>query len=171
LGAWGAELPISTEKRGAQRSAAIALCALASACGATSSVKHVQPVKRPPLDAGVVVDAGAEAGASKLELLAMKHAALAPGLREVLRSEIDLAHTQELALAPFDTDTCVRVALDADAPTAVVLQDAHAMTIGSIDAPSGAIGAAGPVCFRKGDVATLRFTGQSHVRVVVWQSP
>jgi hypothetical protein len=150
---------------------AIALCAVAGACGATSSVKHVQPVKRSLLDAGAITDASTEAGPSKLELLALKHATLAPGLREVLRNEIDLAHTQELPLAPFDVDTCVRIAIDADAPTVVVLQDAHAMTIGSLDGTSGSIGAAGPVCFRKGDTATLRFTGQSHVRVVVWQSP
>jgi hypothetical protein len=133
-------------------------------------VKHVQPVKHTVIDGGSA-DAAIEAGPTKLELLALKHGSLAPGLREVLRSEIDLAHTQQVTLPVFDVDTCLRIALDADAQTAVVLEDSHAMTIGSFDGVTGAIGTAGPVCFRKGDTATLRFTGQSHVRVVVWQSP
>lgn len=158
-----------TEKRGAQRRA-LALCAVAAACGAPTSVKHVQPVK-PTVQGGGAADASIEAGPSKLELLALKQPSLAPGLREVSRSEIDLAHTQQMALPAFDVDTCVRIALDADAQTAVVLEDSHAMTIGSFDGVTGAIGNAGPVCFRKGDTATMRFTGQSHIRVVVWESP
>jgi hypothetical protein len=131
----------------------------------------VEPVKPSLQDAGTVVDASVEAGPSKLEVLSRKQAMLAPGMRELVRSDIDLASNHDLTLAAFDVDTCVRIAFEADAPTAVVLQDARAMTLGSLDTTSGAMGPAGPICFRKGDVATLRFTGQSRARVVVWASP
>ncbi len=146
------------------------MCVCVAACGSKTLAKHAP--RQAPSDAGAAVDAAIEAGPTKLELLSLRQARLAPGMREAVRAEIDLATEHERPLAPFDVDTCVRAAFDADAPTAVTLVDApHAMTLATIDAAEGALGQAGPICFRKGDVAVFRFTGQSHVRLVVWQSP
>lgn len=139
------------------------------ACGG-SQITPVKPVVHSPTDAGVV-DAAIEAGPNKLELLAAKHARLAPGTRELQKTEIDLGRDHEIGMPAFDADTCIRIAFDADAPTEVVLVDSHAMKLGTMDGTSGAIGATGPVCFHKGDTATIRFNGQSHARVVIWASP
>jgi len=153
-----------TRELGCAALAAVVACAGASAQRRT-------PVRATPSDAGIAIDAEAEAGPNKLELLSLGQSKLAKGMRETMRRDIDLAQEHELALAAFDVDTCMRAAFDADAPTAVMLVDSHAMTLANVDAAAGTLGQAGPICFRKGDVATFRFTGQSHLRIVVWQSP
>ncbi len=129
-------------------------------------------MKPSPADAGVV-DASAilEAGPPKIDLLAQKHGEIAPGTREIEKREIDLAKDHELAIAAFEADTCVRAAFDADAPTAITLVNAHGTTLARADGEEGTLAAAGPVCFKKGDVATFRFEGQSRVRLVIWASP
>ena len=133
-----------------------------------------KPVNKPaPSDAGSSNDASAivEAGPPKIDLLAQKHDKIAPGTREIEKREIDLAKDHELALAAFEADTCVRAAFDADAPTAITLVNGHGTTLSKSDGAEGTIGAAGPVCFKKGDAATFRFNGQSRLRIVVWASP
>ena len=138
------------------------------ACG---GVRGARPPERHVADGGRVVDAAVEAGASPMERLLAKHDLLAPGDREVLRRELDAAKEPEVTLPAFERDTCVRVAFDADAPTMVVLQDEHALALGNADGTSGMLGPSGPICFHKGDVATLKLTGQSVARIVVWASP
>jgi hypothetical protein len=140
------------------------------ACG------HAPPkpiVKPPPGDAGVMVDASAiiDAGPPKIEVLAARHDRIAPGTREIEKREIDLAKDHELALGAFEGDTCVRAAFDADAPTAIVLVNAHGTTLARADGTEGTLGPAGPICFKKGDTATFRFEGQSRLRLVIWASP
>ena len=132
-----------------------------------------RPISKPaPVDAGVVIDAAiVEAGPPKIDLLAAKHDKIAPGTREIEKREIDLAKDHELALAAFEGDTCVRAAFDADAPTAITLVNAHGTTLSKADGEEGTLGAAGPVCFKKGDTATFRFEGQSQLRLVIWASP
>jgi hypothetical protein len=125
-------------------------------------------------DASVIGDAGAvEAGPDKMEMLVARHDRIAPGMREIARRDLDLAASKDstLALDAFTADTCIRALFDSDAPTEITLSGSNAMTLASADAARGAIGAAGPVCFRKGDTATFRFNGQSHLRIVVWLSP
>ena len=132
-----------------------------------------RPIAKPsPADAGVVVDAAiVEAGPPKIDLLAQKHDKIAPGTREIEKRAIDLARDHELALAAFEADTCVRAAFDADAPTAITLVNARGTTLAKVDGAEGTLGAAGPVCFKKGDAATFRFEGQSRLRLVIWASP
>jgi len=133
-----------------------------------------KPVNKPALsDAGGGTDASAmiEAGPPKIDLLAAKHDKIAPGTREIEKREIDLAKDHELALSAFESDTCVRAAFDADAPTAITLVNAHGTTLAKSDGAEGTIGAAGPVCLKKGDTATFRFEGQSKLRLVIWASP
>jgi hypothetical protein len=146
-----------------------ALAAIFIACGHAAP----RPVAKPsPADAGVV-DASpiVEAGPPKIDLLAGKHDKIAPGTREIEKREIDLAKDHELAIAAFEADTCVRAAFDADAPTAITLVNAHGTTLARADGEEGTLGTAGPVCFKKGDVATFRFEGQSRLRLVIWASP
>ena len=147
----------------------VALVFLMIACGHAAP----KPVNKPALaDAGVAIDAAVvEAGPPKIDLLAAKHDKIAPGTREIEKREIDLAKEHEVALAAFEADTCVRAAFDADAPTAVTLVNAHATTLAKVDGEEGTLGAAGPVCFKKGDTATFRFEGQSKLRLVIWASP
>ena len=74
-------------------------------------------------------------------------------------------------VAAFEADTCVRAAFDADAKAAITLVNARGTTLAKADGEEGTLGAAGPVCFKKGDVATFRFEGQSRLRLVIWASP
>ncbi len=125
------------------------------------------------MDASILDASVVDAGPDKMEVLVARHDRVAPGMREIARREIDLASNKDstLALDAFTTDTCLRAFFDADAPTEITLNGSNAMTLATADAAQGAIGAAGPVCFRKGDVATFRFNGQSRLRIVVWVSP
>lgn len=149
-----------------------ALLALAIACGGTTRAQRTPEVHRVPSDAGLaVIDAAIDAGPPKIDLVAARHDRVAPGMREIARSDLDLAREHELALPAFQADTCVRAAFDAEAPTAITLVGSSGMTLSSADGTAGAIGAAGPVCFKKGDVATFRFNGESRLRIVVWASP
>ena len=164
-----------SENRGAKRSdprvAIVFALLVILACGGQTTPK--KPERPPPkVDASApIADAAAEAGPNHLARLQSRHDELAPGTREVLARDVDSAKETELALPVFSVDTCVRVAFDADAQTSVKLENGRALTLGSLDASEGTLGPQGPICFRKDDVATLRFTGQSHVRVVVWASP
>jgi hypothetical protein len=146
-----------------------ALVIIIVACGHAAP----RPVAKPsPSDAGVAIDAAiVEAGPPKIDLLAQKHDKIAPGTREIEKREIDLAKDHELSLAAFEADTCVRAAFDADAPTAITLVNARGTTLARADGEGGTLGAAGPVCFKKGDTATFRFDGQSRLRLVIWGAP
>jgi len=132
-----------------------------------------RPIAKPsPADAGSAQSAAIlDAGPPKIDLLAQKHDKLAPGTREIEKREIDLAKDHELAIAAFESDTCVRAAFDADAKAAITLVNAHGTTVARADGVEGTLGASGPVCFKKGDVATFRFEGQSRLRLVIWASP
>lgn len=142
-------------------------------CGNVATPRHVE--REPARDASADRDAAAviDAGPDRLALLVARHDRVAPGTRELAQREIDLAvkGSETFALPAFDVDTCIRALFDSDAPTAVMLVNAHAMTLANADGTEGALGAAGPVCFRKGDAATFRFNGQSRLRIVVWASP
>jgi len=147
----------------------VALALSILACGHAAP----KPVAKPSLDAGASIDAAAivEAGPPKIDVLAQKHDAIAPGTREIDKREIDLSKDHELSLAAFAADTCVRAAFDADAPTAITLVNARGTTLAKVDGTEGTLGAAGPVCFKKGDTPTFRFEGQSRLRLVIWASP
>ena len=141
------------------------------ACGGTTRAHRTPEAHPAPRDAGPSIDAEVDAGPPKIDLVAARHDRVAPGMREIARSDLDLSRDHELALPAFEVDACVRAAFDAEAPTAITLVGASGMTLSSADGTSGTIGAAGPVCFKKGDTATFRFNGQSRLRIVVWASP
>jgi hypothetical protein len=152
----------------------LACCVLAGCGNATTAPRHVER-EHVRVDAGaIVIDAAVEAGPDKLAMLVARRDRMAPGTREIAQREIDLGATKKedsLALDTFAVDTCIRAAFDSDAPTAITLASSSGMTLGSADGTEGAIGAAGPVCFRKGDAATFHFNGESRLRIVVWASP
>jgi hypothetical protein len=149
------------------RSALFAIVVVACGHAAPRPVARASPSDAGVTDAAVIV----EAGPPKIDLLAAKHDKIAPGTREIEKREIDLAKDHELALTAFEADTCVRAAFDADAPTAITLVNARGTTLSKADGEEGTLGAAGPVCFKKGDTATFRFEGQSRLRLVIWASP
>jgi len=160
--------------------ARVASLALSVACGAQGAPQHAPRTnagdasRDASASASAIVDAAIEAGLDRMELLVARHDRVAPGTREIARKQIDLDASKRwdsLALDAFAADTCVRALFDADAPTAITLVDEKNMTLAQADAAQGAIGAAGPVCFRKGDVVTFRFNGESRLRIVVWASP
>lgn len=150
------------------RRAAIAIAI--AACGG-QTVRPARPTPVRDAGADVAKDAAIEAGPDELALLEAKHEELAPGARETTHAEIDLARTRELALGPFDADTCVRAAFHAGAPTAITLVDAKGIVLAKADAAEGALGPSGPICVRKGDAATFHFDGESRLQIVVWATP
>ncbi len=148
----------------------VVVCVFVVACGHAAP----KPVNKPVLsDAGSRADASVivDAGPPKIDLLAGKHDKIAPGTREIEKREIDLAKDHELALPAFEADTCVRAAFDADAEATITLVNARGTTLAKADGSEGTLGAAGPVCLKKGDAATFRFEGQSRLRLVIWASP
>ena len=143
--------------------------ALLAACGApTVAQRAPAPVPR-VRDAGL--DAAIDAGPNLLAETLAEHDRVAPGAREAASATLDTSRDRELALPAFDADTCVRAAFHASAPTAIALVDRRAATLATADGVSGAIGASGPICFRKGDAVTFRFDGQARIAIVVWETP
>ena len=125
------------------------------------------------MDAGsdAAIDAAIDAGPSALALVEAEHDRVAPGAREAASGDLDLTRDHELALQPFDADTCVRAAFRAGAPVSIAVVDAHRRAVANADGSEGTLGASGPICFRKGDAVTFRFDGQSRLAIVVWATP
>ncbi len=145
------------------------LALLAASCGAPTVAKR-SPAPAPRVhDAGL--DAAIDAGQNLLAGARAEHDCVAPGAREAASATLDASRDRELALPAFDADTCVRAAFRASAPTAIALVDGRGATLASADGVAGAIGASGPICFRKGDAVTFRFEGQARIAMVVWATP
>ena len=104
-----------------------------------------------------------------IESLASMHVRLAPGMREILRGEA----TGEVLLPKATTDECVRVAYAAVTPVVVRLLDHDGSVLGaSANGIDGALGGAGPVCFRRDALVRLEAgVDAGAVRYVVWASP
>lgn len=94
---------------------------------------------------------------------------LAPGMREVVKSEIAVATSGAQVAIPIsaDADVCVRVAVR---PTNV---RARLMSKGGLLGEGPTIGEKGPVCVRKGDALTVELTAEAPTKanVIVWSSP
>ena len=151
--------------------AVIAVAITVAACGPAKRARPPQTITREAGADASARDAAIEAGPDRLALLAARADELAPGARELAREDLDATRERELKLGKLDASACLRAAFDADAPTKISLVDAHGRALGGADGTEGAIGAAGPVCFRAGDAPAFRFEGSSRVRIVVWSTP
>jgi hypothetical protein len=109
-------------------------------------------------------DAALDAG----DPLATDPLKLAPGMREVVRSEIAITANATVAIpANADADVCVRVAVRPITVRAKLV--AKSGTLGE----GATIGDKGPVCARKGDALTVELSADqpTRARIVVWSSP
>ncbi len=172
---------------GVRRARAVLVVACASVPLALIACAGASPHAAPPpprvahagADASAHADAGPprEAGPPPLEVLAARQAELAPGMREILRTELVLAGPHDVPLPAAGADTCLRAAFEADEPVRASLRGASGPLgdatdrTGDAGAARGALGAEGPVCVRKGDAPVLHLDGSGAVRVVVWASP
>lgn len=98
---------------------------------------------------------------ASLEELDASQPLVAAGLRELARGELTAAEgdtelTHDL-VTEAPGDACVRVAFSATSPIGASLVDAGARPYADgLEAPRGALGARGPICFRRGDTVRLR---------------
>jgi hypothetical protein len=159
-----------------------AAAALAAACAGAP-----EPARAPlaPVDAGALraapgpVDAGREAAPAdplpSLEALAQGAARSAPGMREVLRRELDApAEATRIELVVAAADTCLRVRLVAAAPLRATLETGTGATLAETPASADVmLGERGPVCVRRGERVTLVVAPRepARVRFVAWASP
>jgi hypothetical protein len=149
------------------------LALLAFACGAVlrQPLGCAQPVTpaRAPRAIAAVADAGS---AASFDALVARGAAIAPGMREVARTQsagdkVEIAHAE-------GRDACVRVAFAASSPVIAKLMDGAGNVLASSDAPAtdGVLGQRGPVCVRKGDAVSAVAEGAgASIRWVAWESP
>jgi hypothetical protein len=162
--------------------AALALGACAPQ-GAAPPSSPLSPVaSAPTLDASSPADSGVSvpwldaSALTSLDALASRASALAPGMREVARGDLEggpTPVTSPLARAEA-ADTCVRVAFVAAPPAHAWLTDARGDVLA--DAPStgdATLAARGPVCVRRGDAVTLHVESSAawRGRFVGWASP
>ncbi len=92
-----------------------------------------------------------------LDRVAASGAALAPGMRELVRLETTAGSSSEI-LTPSPRDVCLRVAFVASAPVAPELDDDRGLPFATAKrGRSGKIGDDGPVCVRRGSSVRLRF--------------
>lgn len=130
-----------------------------------------------PRDAGMD-EGGADRGTAAtltLDVLVTRGPWLAPGMKEATRFETrdDRSVRREIARAA-DRDVCVRIAFAAATAVHVWLEDARGDPLADGGtAESGALGARGPVCVRRGDAIVLRAESDAptSLRVVAWRSP
>lgn len=160
----------------------LALAALAASCAGAPTAAPRAP--QGATDAGVAratasADAAAEAAATDpvptLDALAAGAARTAPGMRELLRRELDApaeATRLELLIAP--SDTCLRVrVVSASAVHASMEGSAGNALAETPSATDVSLAERGPVCVRKGERVTLVLAPRepAHVRLVAWASP
>lgn len=116
-------------------------------------------------DAGV--DAARDAGADAGEPIDPAH--LAPGMREVVKTEIAVTSTGTQVAIPSsaEADVCVRVAVRPSNVRARLMSKGGALGEGST------IGEKGPVCVRKGDTLSVELAADAPTKatVLVWSSP
>lgn len=156
-------------------SRALVLCAaLACACGADVARPNVARGRgagatRTRPDAGVHAKPDAGAARDAGDGASLDERSLAPGMREVLRKQLDVAPSTTLSVpTSAQVDTCARVAVR-------TLGRVRARLVG----PWGVLGEGpvlperGPACVRKGQTLTVELTSESPAQalVVVWVSP
>jgi hypothetical protein len=135
------------------------------ACGA-------EPPPRPVVARATLYDAGPQAPApiDAGDPLAVDPASIAPGMREIVRSEIAVSRDATSIAVPIssEADTCVRVAVRSLSPVRVKLA-AKSGLLGE----GTTIGERGPMCVRKGDALSLELSADepARARVFVWSSP
>ena len=116
-------------------------------------------------DAGV--DAARDAGIDASEPIDPAH--LAPGMREVVKTEIAVTSSgAQVAIPPStEADVCVRVAVR---PSNV---RARLTSKGGVLGEGTTIGEKGPICVRKGDTLSVELAAEAPTKatVFVWSSP
>ena len=127
------------------------------------------------LDAGADDADAATSTVLTLDLLAARGPWLAPGMREAARVETEGARSvrRELVRAA-GRDLCARVVFAAGTTVHAWLEDdAGGVLADGGRAESGALGARGPVCVRRGDAIVLRAESDAptSLRVVAWSAP
>lgn len=152
------------------------LAILLAGCGA-------EPSTPPAVARTVVRDASADVSRDSaiegFDPLAIDSSHLAPGMREVIKSDIAVASSGASVAIPVnaDADVCVRVAVRPISIRArlTVTQTAPSggLAKGGVLGEGPTIGDKGPVCVRKGDALTVELASDAPVkaRVMVWSSP
>jgi hypothetical protein len=152
---------------------------LALACGA-QAVRHGSGPATP--QTGASVDAGAASSAlvtldasppvDPLVLLAAAQDSLAPGMREVARSHVELGDGGALELPAPTADTCFRVALASKEVVDVSFVDGSSgASLADARGTNPRLGARGPVCVRKGHASRVSIRGTGAVDAIIWASP
>ena len=110
-----------------------------------------------------------------LDLLAARGSSLARGMTEVMRAEAwGVRSVRRDVARAGDRDLCVRIAFAAGAVVHAWLEDATGTALADGGrAESGALGARGPVCVRRGDTVVLRVESDqpTDLRVVAFSAP
>jgi len=130
-----------------------------------------EPPPKPRVAQKIVRDAGA-AAIDASDPLAVDAQSLAPGMREIVRRDIDIGEPASISVpVSADADTCVRVAVRSQgAFFARLLAKSGALGEGQN------IGEKGPICVRKGDSLSVEISAADagapgRTRIVVWSSP
>lgn len=143
-----------------------ALAIFLAGCGAEPRTPPNQSHARVH-DAGArasTIDASTDAG----DPLATDPAKLAPGMREVVRSDLSISGSTSVAIpTSAEADVCVRVAVRPPSVRAKLVAKSGVLAEGST------IGEKGPVCARKGDALSVELAADqpTKARIVVWSSP
>ena len=147
-------------------------------CGAEAPRAKASLAQQVPRDAGADGGDAAVDGSSDLlpsaARIAEGGAAIAPGMREILRFEADAPATRALVQAA-ERDTCARVAFAADAPVVLTFADGGGATLA--ETPRAASGVSSTVCVRRGEAIVVRVRGDhdagvpTRVRAVAWVAP
>jgi len=149
---------------------------LALACGA-QVVRHASDPSAHRIDAGVdgapsaASDVDASPPVDPLVALAAAKDTVAPGMREVERRHVELADGGLLDLPAPAVDTCFRVALAAKEIVDVSFVDATGASLADARGTNPRLGARGPVCVRKGQIAKVTIRGTGAVDAIIWASP
>lgn len=116
-------------------------------------------------DAGA--DAARDASVDAGEPIDPAH--LAPGMREVVKTEIAVTSSGAQVAIPSspEADVCVRVAVRPSNVRARLMSKGGALSEGST------MGEKGPVCVRKGDTLSVELAAEAPTKatVLVWSSP
>jgi hypothetical protein len=146
------------------------LAIVLAGCGAEPA-PPAKVAKTTTRDAGA--DATRDAASDLGEPIDPAH--LAPGMREVVKSEIAIGangvsgnYSAQVSIpTSAEADVCVRVAVR---PTTV---RARLLSKGGVLGEGPTIGDKGPVCVRKGDALTVELAADAPTKasVVVWSSP
>jgi hypothetical protein len=143
--------------------------------GATLTLTCGGEVARPNVahgvgpDASVVSPRDAAPAADAGDALSVDERAVAPGMREVRRVDVDVAKTASVSVpTSAQVDTCTRVAVR-------TLGKVRARLIGpaGVLAEGLTLAERGPVCVRKGEALTVELSADepARARVVIWVSP